>query len=95
MPIFDCLRINSFSISRSCDGIMQEGSILTHLCSDNVSLGSDYQTFAEKSYIHILGNTSFEPEDGGSKIFRHLDSHIPNYTSPATHRLQNLDSDTR
>jgi len=55
--MFDCHKINSFSISRSCDGIMQEGSVLTDLCSDNVSLGSD-QTFAENSYIHVLGNTS-------------------------------------
>jgi len=50
--MFDCLKINSFSVSRS-----NAGSILTDLCSDNVSLGSDHQTFAEKSYIHTLGNT--------------------------------------
>jgi len=37
---------------------MQEESILTDLCSDNVSLGTEHQTFAEKSYIHILENTS-------------------------------------
>ena len=54
----DFLKSNSFSNSRSCDGIMQDVTVIKDLCSDNASLRSDHQSFAEKSYIHILGNTS-------------------------------------